>query len=159
MTVSRPIACALTAAACALFALPTLAQTTVKEPWVRSTVAQQMATGAFFSITSADGGKLLSVSSPAASVVEIHEMKMAGSTMKMRAVTALALPAGKVVELKPGGYHVMLMDLRAPLAAGQSIDLILVVEGKDGKQETLTVKAPVKALNSAATADMAGHKH
>ena len=107
MTVSRPIprpiprliARALAAAACALFALPTLAQTTVKEPWVRSTVAQQMATGAFFSISSAGGGKLLSVSSPAASVVEIHEMKMDGSTMKMRAVTALDLPAGKAVEL------------------------------------------------------------
>ena len=157
--ISRPISRALTAAACALFALPALAQTTVKEPWVRGTIAQQMATGAFFSITSAGGGKLLSVSSPAASLVEIHEMKMDGSTMKMRAVTALDLPPGKVVELKPGGYHVMLMDLKAPLAAGQSIDLTLVVEGKDGKQEILTVKAPVKALNSAAAADTAGHKH
>ncbi len=167
MIVSRPIsrpiprliARALAAAACALLALPTLAQTTVKEPWVRSTVAQQMATGAFFSISSAGGGKLLSVSSPAAGVVEIHEMKMDGSTMKMRAVTALDLPAGKAVELKPGGYHVMLMDLKAPLAAGQSIALSLLVEGKDGKRETLTVKAPVKALNSPAAADTAGHKH
>ena len=149
----------ITAAACALIALPALAQTTVKDAWVRGTVAQQMATGAFFSITSVAGGKLLSVSSPAASVVEIHEMKMEGSTMKMRAVTALDLPPGKAVELKPGGVHVMLMDLKAPLAAGQRVNLRLVVEGKDGKRETLTVKAPVKALNSPAAADMAGHKH
>ena len=147
------------AAACALLAGPVLAQTTVKDPWVRGTVAQQMATGAFFSITSASGGKLLSASSPAAGVVEIHEMVMDGSTMKMRAVPALDLPAGKAVELKPGGYHVMLMDLKAPLAAGQTVDVSLVVEGKDGKQENITVKAPVKALGTAPAGGMAGHKH
>jgi hypothetical protein len=149
----------ITAAACALLTLPALAQTTVKDAWVRGTVAQQKATGAFFSITSASGGKLLSASSPAAGVVEIHEMLMDGSTMKMRAVPALDLPAGKAVELKPGGYHVMLMDLAAPLAAGQAIDLTLVVEGKDGKKETLAVKAPVRALGQAPTGDAAGHKH
>jgi copper(I)-binding protein len=142
MTLSKLI----TAAACALLTLPAMAQTTVKDPWVRGTVAQQKATGAFFSITSTGGGKLLSASSPAAGVVEIHEMVMDGSTMKMRAVTALDLPAGKAVELKPGGYHVMLMDLKAPLADGQSVDVTLVVEGKDGKKESIAVKAPVKAL-------------
>ena len=155
MTLSRLV----TAAACALLSLPALAQTTVKDAWVRSTVAQQMATGAFFSITSAGGGKLLSVSSPAAGVIEIHEMKMDGSTMKMRAVPTLDLPAGKAVELKPGGFHVMMMDLKLPLAAGQSVDLTLVVEGRDGKKETIAVKAPVKAQGSAPAGDMAGHKH
>ena len=155
MTLSRLV----TAAACALLSLPALAQTTVKDAWVRSTVAQQMATGAFFSITSAGGGKLLSVSSPAAGVVEIHEMKMDGSTMKMRAVPTLDLPAGKAVELKPGGFHVMMMDLKLPLAAGQSVDLTLVVEGRDGRKETIAVKAPVKVQGSAPAGEMAGHKH
>jgi copper(I)-binding protein len=143
------------AAACALITLPALAQTTVKEPWVRGTVAQQKATGAFMQITSATGGKVVSASSPAAGVVEIHEMKMDGSTMQMRAVSALDLPAGKTVELKPGGYHVMLMDLKAPLKEGESVDVLLVVEGKDGKKETITVKAPVKALSGG----MGQHKH
>jgi copper(I)-binding protein len=143
------------AAACALITLPALAQTTVKEPWVRGTVAQQKATGAFMQITSATGGKVVSASSPAAGVVEIHEMKMDGSTMQMRAVSALELPAGKTVELKPGGYHVMLMDLKAPLKEGESVDVLLVVEGKDGKKETITVKAPVKALSGG----MGQHKH
>ena len=139
-----------------LASLPALAQTTVKDAWVRGTVAQQKATGAFFSITSAAGGKLVSVSSPAAGVVEIHEMKMDGSTMQMRALpNGLDLPAGKAVELKPGGLHVMMMDLKAPLAAGQTIAVTLVVEGKDGKKETITVKAPVKALGAAP----AEHKH
>lgn len=158
MTRSRFIAA--TATAFALLALPALAQTTVKDAWVRGTVAQQMATGAFFNITSAGGGKLLSASSPAAGVVEIHEMVMDGSTMRMRAVTALDLPAGKAVELKPGGYHVMLMDLKAPLAAGQTVNVNLVVEGKDGKKETIAVKAPVRALGAVAAAMPAsGHKH
>jgi len=123
---------------------------------VRGTVAQQKATGAFFSITAAQGGKLLSAASSAAGVVEIHEMAMDGSTMRMRALpNGLDLPAGKAVELKPGGYHVMLMDLKAPLKTGEAIDLTLVVEGKDGKKETLTVKAPVKALGAAPM----DHKH
>ena len=73
----------------------------------------------------------------------------------MRAVTALDLPAGKAVELKPGGYHVMLLDLKAPLKEGDAVDLSLVVEGKDGKKETIAVKAPVKAL----AGGMGQHKH
>ena len=155
MPMSRLIA----TAACVLIALPALAQTTVKEPWVRGTVAQQKATGAFMQITSATGGKLVSASSPAAGVVEIHEMAMEGNTMKMRAVPAVDLPAGKAVDLKPGGYHVMLMDLKAPLKAGETLDLTLVVEGNDGKKESITLKAPIKALGAAMGGGMAGHKH
>ncbi len=142
-----------------LLSQPALAQTTVKDAWVRGTVAQQKATGAFMQINSAAGAKLVSVSSPVAGVAEIHEMKMEGSTMQMRALSAgLNLPAGKTVELKPGGYHVMLMDLKAPIKAGDSIDLTLVIEGRDGKRESLKVKAPVKALGAAAMGGQA-HKH
>ena len=139
----------------ALISAPALAQTTVKDAWVRGTVAQQMATGAFMQITSASGGKLLSVSSPAAGVVEIHEMKMTGSTMQMRALPGgLDLPAGKPVDLKPGGYHVMLMDLKGALKTGSAVTLTLVIEASNGQKETLVVKAPVKALGG-----MAEHKH
>ena len=130
-----------------LIGAPAIAQTTVTQPWVRGTVAQQKATGAFMQITSAAGGKLISVSTPAAGVAEIHAMKMDGSTMQMRALPAgLDLPAGKTIELKPGGYHLMLMDLKAPLKAGDMVDLTLVVQAKDGKRQTLVVKAPIKAL-------------
>jgi hypothetical protein len=149
-------------AAALVFALAgtsALAQTTVKDAWVRGTVPQQKATGAFFQISSAAGGKLLSASSPAAGVVEIHEMAMDGTTMRMRALpNGLDLPAGKAVELKPGGFHVMLLDLKAPLKAGESVDLSLVVEGKDGKKETIAVKAPVKEL-AAAGGGHGMHKH
>ena len=151
ITLFTHVACSLAA----LIAMPARAQTSVKDPWVRGTVAEQKATGAFMQLTSAQGGRLVSASSPAAGVVEIHEMKMEGNTMKMGAVAGLDLPAGKAVELKPGAYHVMLMDLKAPLAAGQAITLTLVVEGKDGKKETLLVKAPVRALGAAP----AEHKH
>jgi len=148
----------LIAAACALGTLPALAQTTVKDPWVRGTVAQQKATGAFFQITATGGGTLVSAASPVAGVVEIHEMSMDGNTMKMRALPkGLDLPAGKTMELKPGGYHVMLMDLKAPLKAGESVDISLVVEGKDGKKETIALKAPVKELGAAGGHGQ--HKH
>jgi copper(I)-binding protein len=129
-----------------LAALGAQAQTTVKDPWVRGTVAGQKATGMFAQITSASGGKLVSASSPAAGVVEIHEMVMDGNTMKMRAVAGLDLPAGKTVDLKPGGYHVMLMDLKKELKAGESVPVTLVIEGADKKRESVEVKAPVKAL-------------
>jgi periplasmic copper chaperone A len=130
----------------AAVSIPAMAQTTVKDPWVRGTVAQQKVTGAFMQITSVQGGKLLSVSTPVAGMVEIHEMKMEGTLMKMAAVDKVELPAGKTVELKAGSFHVMLMDLKQPLKAGDTVPLTLVVEGKDGKKETLEVNAPVKAL-------------
>jgi periplasmic copper chaperone A len=129
----------------ALAAQLAIAQTTVKDPWVRGTVPQQQATGAFMQITSTQGGKLVSASSPVAGVVEIHQMAMDGNVMTMRAIPGLELPAGKAVDLKPGGYHVMLMGLKQPLKDGETVPLTLVVEGKDGKQEKLEVKAPVKA--------------
>ena len=143
-----------TLAACA--ALPAWAQTTVTDPWVRGTVTQQKATGMFAQITSAQGGRLLSASSPVAGVVEIHEMKMDGNVMRMRAVTELALPAGHAVALKPGGYHVMLMDLKQQLKAGDTVPVTLVVEGADKKRETIEVKATVRAMTAASTHE---HKH
>ena len=134
--------------ALATASLAATAQTVVKDPWVRGTVAQQKATGMFAQITSASGGKLVSASSPAAGMVEIHEMSMDGNVMKMRAINGLDLPAGQAVELKPGGYHVMMMDLKQPLTEGSTVNLTLVIEGKDGKRETVEVKAPVKALST-----------
>jgi len=132
----------------ALAAQIACAQTTARDAWVRGTVAQQQATGAFMQLTSAQGGKLVSVQSPVAGMAEVHEMAMEGNVMKMRAIPGLDLPAGMTVELKPGGYHVMLMDLKKPLKEGDTVPLTLVVEGKDGKRQKIEVKAPVKALTA-----------
>ena len=134
----------VTLALSALLAAPALAQVAVKDAWVRATVAGQKATGAFMQIADPAGGKLVSASTSVAGVVELHEMSMEGTTMKMRAVPAIDLPAGKPVELKPGGLHVLLMDLKQPLSAGDSVALTLVVEGKDKKRETIEVKAAVR---------------
>ena len=129
-------------------AAPSWAQTTVKNAWVRGTVPQQKATGLFAQITSASGGKLVAASSPVAGAVEIHEMSMTDGVMQMRALAALDLPPGKTVELKPGGYHVMLLDLKQQVKAGQTVPVTLVIEGKDGRRESIEVKAPVQALGA-----------
>jgi len=120
-----------------------LAQVKVEDAWVRATVEGQPATGAFMRLTSAEGGALVAASSPVAAVVEIHEMKMEGNVMKMGAVSRVALPPGQTVELKPGGYHVMLINLKAPLKAGQSIPLRLRIESKGATRE-IEVRAEVR---------------
>jgi periplasmic copper chaperone A len=139
------------------------AQTTVSDPWIRGTVAQQSATGMFVQITSARGGRLVAGSSPVAGVVEIHEMTMDGTTMRMRAVPGVDLPAGKAVEFKPGGLHLMLMDLKQPLKNGDTVPVSLVVEAAGGKRETVEVKAVVRARPGASAAKDGhghhGHKH
>jgi copper(I)-binding protein len=123
--------------ASALFvSLAAQAQVRVDDPWVRATVAPQKATGAFMQLTSAKPAKVVAASSPAAAVVE-----MDGGVMKMRAVDALALPAGQAVALKPGSYHVMLMGLKAPISAGVTVPLTLTVEGEDKQRSTVEVKA------------------
>jgi copper(I)-binding protein len=151
---------ALTLAALAL-AASAHAQVTVKDAWVRATVPQQKATGAFMQLTAAKDVKLVSARSPIAGVVEIHEMAMVDNVMKMRAVPGLDLPAGKAVDLKPGGYHVMLMDLKAQVKEGDGVPVTLVVEGKDGKRETLEIKATARPLNAAApkSTDHGAMKH
>jgi len=117
------------------------AQVKVDDPWVRATVAPQKATGAFMQLTSARPAKVVAASSPVAAMVEIHEMKMDGGVMKMRAVDALPLPAGQAVALKPGSYHVMLMGLKAPIKAGETVPLTLTVEGEDKRRTTVEVRA------------------
>jgi copper(I)-binding protein len=121
-------------------------QVTVKDAWVRATVPQQKSTGAFMQLTSAAGSRLVEVRSGVARVAEIHEMSMDGNVMKMRAVPGVDLPAGKAVELKPGGYHVMLVDVKNQIKDGDNVPITLVFEGKDKKRETLEVKAVARPL-------------
>ena len=122
------------------------AQVAVTDPWVRGTVTGQKASGAFMQLKSPADTALVAVASPVAKIVEIHEMKMEGGMMKMNAVDRLALPAGKAVDLKPGGYHVMMMDLVKPLKDGDLVPLQLTFEDKAGKKQTVEVKAVVKPL-------------
>jgi len=137
----------LTAAAVAASAQ---AQVTVSAAWVRGTVQGQTATGAFMQLKSADGAALVGAESPVAGIVEIHEMAMENNVMKMRGVQRLDLPAGRTVELKPGGYHVMLMDLKAPLKKGDTVPIKLKVQSKSGQTQDVEVKAEVRELTAPA---------
>lgn len=122
----------------------------IEDAWVRGTVAQQKASGAFMRLTAPVAMKLVSASSPVAAVVEVHEMAMDKDVMRMRAVPALALSAGKTTELKPGGFHVMLMDLKQPLQAGDTVPLTLVFEDANKARSSQTIQAPVRALGAGA---------
>lgn len=134
------------------FAPCALAQVTVKDAWIRATVPAAKAGGAFMQLQSAQNARLVSVRSPVAGVVEIHQMEMVGETMKMHAVPGLDLPAGKPVDLASGGYHVMLLDLKHQLKEGDVVPLTLVVENKNKKTDTVTIQVPVKPLNYTAPA-------
>jgi copper(I)-binding protein len=133
--------------------LAAMAQVSVEDAWVRGTVPGQKATGAFMQITSGSDTSLVAVTSPVAKVVEIHTMSHEGGMMKMRAVDAIPVPAGKRVELSPGGYHVMLMDLGQPLKEGDKVRLTLTFADKAGKKSTQDVTATVRPLASGQ------HKH
>lgn len=124
------------------------AQTTVKvdDAWVRGTVATQKASGAFMRLTPSANVRLVEAQSPVAGVVEIHEMAMENNVMKMRQVAGLDLEAGHTTELKPGGYHVMLLDLKQALKGGDTVPLTLVFEDAAKKRFTQEVMAPVTAL-------------
>ena len=130
------------------------AQVKVEDAWVRATVAQQKATGAFMRLTAPQNARLVAAESPVAGVVEIHEMVMDKDVMRMRAVPALELAAGRTTELKPGGYHVMLMDLKQTVQAGQQVPITLVFEDANKQRFTQRIEAPVRALSNAA-----GHGH
>ncbi len=134
-------------AACLALGLsaPLGAQTVeVSGVWARATVPGQKATGAFMRITSKNGARLVAVSTPVAGVAEVHEMKLEEGVMRMRAVSGgLELPAGKTVELKPSGYHLMLMDLKQPLPKESTIALTLVFQDARGEQTRTELMVPV----------------
>jgi len=156
----RLVVALLMGAAALISGLPAHAQTAaavqVEGAWVRPTVPGQKGTGAFMRITARDGMRLVGVSSPVAGVVEVHEMKMEGGVMKMRAVPALELPAGQPVELKPGGYHVMLMDLKNALPRDTTVPMTLMFKDARGADSRLELSVPVA---SGAPGGSAGHKH
>ncbi len=133
------------------------AEVTVKDAWVRGTTPAQRATGAFMEIVSSEDAVVLSASSPAAGATELHTMKLEDGIMKMRAMSRLELPAGKPVFLAPRSNHLMLLDLKKQAKVGDVLPIILKVEGKDKKVQSVEVKAQVRDLT--ATAAPAEHDH
>jgi len=133
-------------AAFAAFAVPAVAAVTATDAWVRGTVPAQRATGAFVTFTSTEDARVVSVTTPAARSAQIHESRMEAGHMTMREVGALHLSAGRPVEMRPGGFHVMLEELTRPLAEGDRVPLTFTIEDKAGKRSRLQVDAAVRPL-------------
>ena len=127
------------------YAAPAADAIRVLDPWARATVPGQKVGGVYMEIVSPRDARLVGVASPAAGTAEVHSMTMDGGTMRMRAVEALDLPAGTPVKLAPGGFHVMLFDLKKPLVAGQKVPLTLVIEDAGKRAHKIAVSAIVRA--------------
>ena len=127
----------------------------LEHPWSRA-APKGAPVGAGY-VTLKNGGaaadKLISATADVAGRVEIHEMTMDNGVMKMRPVNGLEIPAGKSVELKPGGYHIMFMQLKKPLVAGETVKSVLTFE----KAGAVPVEFKIEAMNAGA-AGMPGHK-
>jgi copper(I)-binding protein len=117
----------------------------VENAYTRATVPGQQVAGGFMKIENKGAAdQLVSASSPVAGEVQLHEMAMDGNVMKMRQVKDIAVPAGGAVELKPGGLHLMFMNIKAPLTAGESVPVKL----KFAKAGEVEVKMPVNAMGA-----------
>jgi len=138
----------------------------VEGAWIRASVAGQSGTGGFMRLTASEPLTLVGVQTPAAGVAELHEMKMEGDVMRMRPVPEIPLAAGKPFELRPGGHHLMLMALKAPLKDGSQVPVTLVLRDAKGTerrvplQVSVALRAPGAAAASSASAPTGGqHEH
>ena len=117
----------------------------IENAYTRATAPGQQVAGGFLKIENKGAAdQLISASSPVAGEVQLHEMAMEGNVMKMRQVKDIAVPAGGSVELKPGGYHLMFLNLKGPFVAGETVPVKL----KFAKAGELEVKFPVNAAGA-----------
>lgn len=133
-----------------VWAHPDAAHVQADNAWARASVTGQQATGAFVQLTAREPLRLVGVETTAAASGEIHEMKMDGDVMRMRQIDGLDLPEGQTVELKPGGYHLMFQQLKAPLQDGTQVPVTLVFKDGKGATSRLHLQVPVKRMAPAA---------
>lgn len=117
----------------------------ISNGWVRATVPGQEVGAAYLDIKSVTEAKLVKVETSVAGSVELHSMTMDNGVMKMRMLEEMALPAGKTVNLAPGGFHFMLFDLKQPLKVGSKVTFTLSVKSSQGKLSKQSITLPVKA--------------
>lgn len=139
----------LASCVCATVAWPGIASAAgadvaVTNAWVRATVPGQPVAAAYMDIRASKAMKLVGVASPVAARAEIHEMKDEDGMMKMRAVKAVDLPAGKTISFAPGGLHVMLFGLSEPLTDGRKVTLTLKLRRASGATVDHVIEVPVK---------------
>lgn len=123
---------------------PGVAAIDVSGAWARATVPGQTSTAIYAKITAPSGAKLVSAKSPLGDV-SLHEMHMEGDVMRMRDIDSVDLPPSQAVQFAPNGLHLMLTDIKQPLAAGAAVPVTLRVVDRDGKTGELSVQVPVTA--------------
>lgn len=151
--VPEPLNAAFRHAVLLLFLLSTPAQANdgiqIRQAWARETVAGQKVAGIYLELVSLRDARLIGVSSPVSGTAELHSMTIEQGVMKMRPLRYLDLPAGRPVTLAPGGNHVMLFDLKKPLAAGSRVPVVLDIEIA-GKRLTVRAQARVRGRDAQA---------
>lgn len=153
MSLLRKKLCRVAVSFLALVVVSAIAQPVqVSNAWMRPTVHGQQASGAYMSLTSPTARTLVGISTPAAGIAEVHEMKMNGDVMKMREIPTLALPAGKTVDLEPGALHVMLMDLKQIVVKGTRVPMTLRFKDAKGVESSVEVNVPVSMMAPAGMA-------
>lgn len=130
---------------------------TVKDAWIRGTVQGQNATGAFMELSGKSNARLVGVTTPLTANAEVHSMSMENGVMRMSPVEGIDIPAGKSVKLAPGGYHVMLMNLKQPLNAGDKVPLKLTFELADKKRESINLVVDVRDIRGKPSGHHHGH--
>lgn len=117
----------------------------ITDNWVRATAEGQEVGAAYMTITSTSDTRLVKVESSASDSVEIHSMSMENGVMKMRMLEQLDLKANTPNKLAPGGFHLMLFDLKKPLKAGETVSFALHFKNQAGKERLVTVSSPILA--------------
>ena len=128
----------------------------IAQPWSRATPPTAQAAGGFLAITNkgTTADRLIAVRSAVSDKAEIHEMKMDGNVMRMRELEkGIEIPPGGTVELKPGGFHLMFMGLKAPFAKDTKVPITLVFE----KAGSVDVELAVQAMGAAAPGQKMQH--
>ena len=132
----------------------------LEHPWSRATPAGAPVAAGYVTLknSGAAADKLVSATADVAGKVEVHEMAMDNGVMKMRQIPGIEIPAGQTLALKPGSYHVMLLDLKQQVKDGDTVPITLEFVGLDNKKHTMEIKAPARPLGAGAAPGEA-HKH
>ena len=117
----------------------------ITDNWVRATAEGQDVGAAYMTITSASDNSLVKVESSVTNSVEIHSMSIENGVMKMRMLEQLDLKANTPNKLAPGGFHLMLFDLKKPLKAGETVSFTLHFKNQAGKESLVKVSSPILA--------------
>ncbi len=146
LAISTVTAVALTLSTSFVSAAPDVV---VTQAWARATVAAQKTSGVFMQIAVSEDAVLIGASSPVAGEVQVHQTRQNDNIARMEHLKdGLPLMSGRTTELKPGGAHIMLMQLKQPLDDGQLIQLNLTVADKSGAESVVTLNVPVRPITT-----------